>query len=169
MKKSLLPLALAASLSLTACSTVKEYVPWLYTIDIKQGNIVDQDMVNQLQPNMSKRQVLYVMGSPMINDYFNKDRWDYVYSTRINDDQKIQKHVTLFFNGDELVKVEGDFKPSGKGVAKPNTESSIIIKPRKLDQTIWEKITGIFDWSDDVQPDERTAPSETNNIPIKKF
>ncbi|NOT83569.1 MAG: outer membrane protein assembly factor BamE [Methylococcaceae bacterium] len=169
MKKSLLPLTLLASLSLTACSTALEYLPWVYTIDIKQGNIIDQDMINQLQPNMTKRQVLYVMGSPMISDYFHKQRWDYVYSTREAGDPKIQKRVALFFNDDNLVKIEGDYTPSSKPVAKPVTESSINVMPRKLEQTIWEKITGLLDWSSDAVPQDRSVVDESNNIPVKKF
>lgn len=169
MKKSLLPIAFVASLSLTACTTIMEHLPWVYTIDIKQGNIIDQAMIDQLRPNMTKRQVLYVMGSPMLSDYFHKQRWDYVYSTREDDDQKIQKRVTLFFKGDELMKVEGDFKPSAKSVLKPQLESSISVQPRKLDKTIWEKITGLFDWDSEPAPPERSVPDESNNIPVKKF
>lgn len=169
MKKSLPPIILVASLTLTACSTILENLPGIYKVDIKQGNIIDQAMIDQLSPNMTKRQVLYVMGSPMLSDYFHKQRWDYVYSTREEGDPKIQKRVALFFNGDELVKIEGDFTPSSKPVAKPVTESSINISPRKLDQTIWEKITGLFDWGSENVPQDRALPDESNNIPVKKF
>jgi outer membrane protein assembly factor BamE len=169
MKKLLLPITLFASLSLTACTTIMENLPWIYRVDIKQGNIIDQDMVNQLRPNMTKRQVLYVMGSPMLSDYFHKQRWDYIYSIREDGDPKIQKRVALFFNGDELVKIEGDFKPSSVPVVKPSSESSISVLPRKLDQTIWKKITSLFDWSSDTSAVERAIPDESNNIPVKKF
>ncbi|MEQ1638230.1 MAG: outer membrane protein assembly factor BamE [Methylococcales bacterium] len=168
MKKSLPPIVLVASLTLTACSTVMEYLPGIYKVDIKQGNIIDQAMIDQLSPNMTKRQVLYVMGSPMLSDFFHKQRWDYIYSTREAGDPKIQKRVALFFNGDELVKIEGDFTPSSKPVTKPVTESSINIKPRKLDQTLWEKISGLFDWSSETGPQERAMPDESNNIPVDK-
>lgn len=174
MRTLRLPITLLIGLLLSACSTLSDYIPWVYKVDIKQGNIIDQDMIDQLRPNMTKRQVLYIMGSPMLNDYFHKQRWDYVYSTRENGDQKIQKRVTLFFNDDELVKIEGDLKPNDKPVAKVAKESSITIKPRKLEQTIGEKISSWFDWSDadDAVAQERQAmPNESNNlpIPVKKF
>lgn len=169
MKKLLLLITLLVSLALTGCSTIMENLPWIYRVDIKQGNIIDQEMINQLRPSMTKRQVLYVMGSPMLSDYFHKQRWDYVYSTREDDDQKIKKHVTLFFNGDELVKIEGDFKPGDKATVTTPPETSIAILPRKQDQTIWEKITGLFDWSEEPTLKEPSTPDESNNIPVKKF
>ncbi len=170
MKKSLLPTILISSLTLNACSTITQYIPWVYKIDIKQGNIVDQEMINQLRRKMTKRQVLYIMGSPMLNDYFNKQRWDYVYNIRERGYPKVEKHAALFFNGDELVKIEGDFKPSSTPILPPAKESSIVITPRKLDRTMWEKITGLFDWSSEAPPpDEKSTPNQSNNIPLKKF
>jgi outer membrane protein assembly factor BamE len=169
MKKRLLAVALLTLPMLNGCSTIMENLPWIYRIDIKQGNILDQDMINQLKPRMTKRQVLYVMGSPMLSDFFHKDRWDYIYSTREDDEQIIQKKVALFFTGDELVRVEGDYKPSQNAVAKSSPESSINVLPRKLDRTLWEKITGLFDWSNEDVPVLSPLPDESNNIPVKKF
>lgn len=149
MKNSLLPVTLIASLSLTGCTYVLEHLPGVYTIDIKQGNIIDQDMIDQLHPNMSKRQVLYIMGSPMLSDYFHKQRWDYIYSVRKNGDQEIAKRVALLFNGDNLVGIEGDFKPNATVAIKPSKEMTVDIPPRKLDQTLFEKIASWFDFTPD--------------------
>jgi outer membrane protein assembly factor BamE len=109
------------------------------------------------------------MGSPMLSDFFHKQRWDYMYSTREDDDQVIKKHVALYFNGDALAKIEGDLKPQGNGLVKPSVETSIIVQPRKLDQTLWEKITDLFDWEAAPVAQDRVVPNESNNIPVKKF
>lgn len=147
MKKCLLPVVLTTSLSLTACSTVLEYLPFVYTIDIKQGNIIDQDMVDQLRPNMTKRQVLFIMGSPMLKDFFHTQRWDYVYSTREGGSAKIDKRLVLIFNGDNLVKIEGDFKPDNNNAVKPSKEVTVDVPPRKLEQTLFDKISDWFSFS----------------------
>jgi outer membrane protein assembly factor BamE len=62
MTKTVFLPAVAALLSLTACETILSNLPGVYTIDIEQGNMIDQAMVDQLRPNMTKRQVLYIMG-----------------------------------------------------------------------------------------------------------
>ena len=66
--------------SLTACGAVG--FPGVYRINVEQGNIVDQEMVNQLKPGMSRRQVRFIMGTPLVEDTFNSNRWDYTYSVR---------------------------------------------------------------------------------------
>jgi len=81
MRKSILSVSLL-SLSLVSCSTILNHLPYVYTIDINQGNIIDQAMIDQLRPNMTKRQVLYVMGTPMLADFFHENRWDYIYQIK---------------------------------------------------------------------------------------
>lgn len=68
-------LALAGLLALAGCS-----FPGVYKIDIQQGNVVTQDMIDQLRPGMTRRQVRFIMGNPLIQDTFNTNRWDYLYS-----------------------------------------------------------------------------------------
>ena len=66
---------------LAACNNLGSMdFPGVYKISIPQGNIITQDMIDQLRPGMSKRQVMFVMGTPLIRDPYNQDRWDYVYN-----------------------------------------------------------------------------------------
>ena len=145
MKKSFF---LITCLSLSGCSTVLNNLPGVYTLEIQQGNIVDQDMINQLRPNMDKRQVLYIMGSPMVTDYFHKNRWDYIYSVRPSDSEQVQKRVSLVFKGDEgfekLAGLYGDFKPTNLPVEKPSSEQTVDLPKREMDKTMWEIISGLF-------------------------
>lgn len=144
MKKSTFLLAAVTSLSINACSTILTNLPGVYTLDIEQGNIIDQSMINQLRPNMTKRQVLYIMGSPMLSDAFHEKRWDYLYSEQPGGEDRVQKRVSLFFNGDNLMGVQGDFRPSSMPVVKESTETSVDVPKRDLERSMWEKISGLF-------------------------
>jgi len=71
---------LLTSLTLTAVIVLTGCFPGVYKIDIQQGNVVTQDMIDELRPGMSKAQVRYIMGNPLITDTFHARRWDYLYS-----------------------------------------------------------------------------------------
>lgn len=86
--------------------------PSVYKIDIQQGNIITQDMVNQLRPGMTRAQVNYLMGTPLILDPFHANRWDYIYSIQPGGGRMHQENITLFFNkNNQLTGLSGDFLP----------------------------------------------------------
>ncbi|MEE4080229.1 outer membrane protein assembly factor BamE [Pseudomonas viridiflava] len=94
-------------LALAGCS-----FPGVYKIDIQQGNVVTQDMINQLRPGMTRRQVRFIMGNPLLTDTFHADRWDYLYSLQPGGGERQQERVSLIFNeSDQLVSLSGDFMP----------------------------------------------------------
>jgi len=148
MSKPFIFLTLLASLSVSSCSTILNNLPGVYTIDIQQGNMIDQSMVDQLRPNMTKRQVLFIMGSPMLDDPFQKNRWDYLYSNQPGGEARVQKKISLYFQDDKIVEIQGDFRPSALPVIKTSEETTIDVPKRKLDKTLWEMITGLFDFED---------------------
>lgn len=78
----------------------------VYKRDLPQGNLVTQDMVSQLQPGMSREQVQYVMGSPLLPAPFDANQWDYVYRLDEAYGDVKQRRVTLTFDGDRLVDIE---------------------------------------------------------------
>jgi len=100
-------------LYLSACSFVG--FPGVYKIDVEQGNIVTQEMADQLRPGMSRRQVRFIMGTPLIEDPFNQDRWDYPYVKRNGQNVLSQSLVTVVFEGDSLQAVTGDYLPPAWG------------------------------------------------------
>lgn len=79
-----------------------------YKIDIQQGNYVTQDMVAKLKPGMTRSQVRFALGTPLIVDPFRTDRWDYVYMLHRQGDLVEQRQVTVLFKGDVLDRIEGD-------------------------------------------------------------
>ena len=94
-------------LALAGCS-----FPGVYKIDIQQGNVVTQDMIDQLRPGMTRRQVRFIMGNPLLVDTFHANRWDYLYSLQPGGGQRQQERMSIFFNGnDQLVSLSGDFMP----------------------------------------------------------
>lgn len=95
--------------------------PGAYTIDIQQGNVITQAMVNQLKAGMTKKQVQYIMGTPLLEDIFYQDRWDYVDSLQPSGKKRIQKTVSLFFKNNRLVSIQGDLKPTTHSNAKDNS------------------------------------------------
>ena len=94
---------------LSACGFVG--FPGVYKIDVEQGNIVTQEMADQLKPGMSRRQVRFIMGTPLIEDTFNQNRWDYPYVKRNGLNVLSESLLTVVFEGDTLVTVRGDYLP----------------------------------------------------------
>ncbi len=107
---------------LSTCSGIGSLdFPGVYKISIPQGNIITQDMVDQLRPGMTKRQVIFVMGTPLVRDPYHQDRWDYVYNFQPGGGVRGQERIAVFFVNDQLTSITGDFAPSS---AQDNPESS---------------------------------------------
>ena len=83
-----------------------------HKIDIQQGNYVDESMVAKLKPEMTRSQVRFILGTPLIADVFHQNRWDYVYLTGKANKVRAQHKITVIFDGDKLKHVEGDIVPA---------------------------------------------------------
>lgn len=165
MRKYYFPLFITLCLTLTACSSIIENLPGVYSLDIQQGNIINQKMIDQLKPKMTKRQVLYVMGSSMLVDVFHQKRWDYLYSEQLDGEPRKQKRLSLFFEDDILSSMQGDFRPNKNKITSKTDETTIDIPPRDLEKTLWEKITGIFSHDETDRTNEITE-NETGKFAI---
>jgi outer membrane protein assembly factor BamE len=151
-------IVLLSNLLLASCSYILNNLPGVYTIPIQQGNIVDQTMIDQLRPNMTERQVLYILGSPMLVDTFHQKRWDYLYSNQPSGEDRQQKRISIMFNDDNLVSgIQGDFKPSSTPVVKPSEETTVDVPKRDLELTMWQKIKGVFGF-DDIDDSPKKDP-----------
>ncbi len=102
-------LILACIFALSACGAVG--FPGVYRINVEQGNIITQEMIDQLKPGMSRRQVRYILGTPLIEDSFEQDRWDYTYLVRNGRETINENELTVFFSGDQLSHFTGSFVP----------------------------------------------------------
>jgi outer membrane protein assembly factor BamE len=167
MSKLSLFLSLSASLLVTSCSYVLNNLPGVYTVDVQQGNIVDQAMVDQLRPNMNKRQVLFIMGSPMLSDVFHQNQWNYLYSNQPGGDARKQKKITLFFKDDKVVGIQGDFRPSSLPVIKASDEKTVDVPKRDLDETLWDMMVGLFGFDDIESADDSAEANKKNETKLK--
>lgn len=104
-------IALLTAVFITGCAEF----PGVYKIDIPQGNVVTQEMVDQLRPGMTINQVRYVMGTPLLTDPFNKYRWDYIYNNKHPDGSVTNERLTLEFDktSGTLKGLTGDYRPGG--------------------------------------------------------
>ena len=95
-----------------------------HKIDIQQGNYVTQDMVAKLKPGMTRSQVRYLLGTPMVADSFNKERWDYIYYLKKGRNSHVDsRRVTVYFDGDKVAKLD---KPTAEEAAKQDASAAQI-------------------------------------------
>ena len=93
-------LIVIAAVALTAC---------VYRIDIQQGNLLDDEDIAQVDLGMTRSQVQFLLGTPMIADSFHRDRWDYAYYFRRGrSNDVIQRWVVVYFENDRVSRIERD-------------------------------------------------------------
>jgi len=157
---------------LTACS-VKSPIDYfeakIYKLDVQQGNIITAEMLMGLKPGMTRAQVKYVLGTPLIQDSFHENRWDYIYKM-IKDDRLIEeRHVVVRFEDDELVDVKGDIIQSNDILIGAETEKqSKVITLTEADYEEQKKdknsiLSRLKFWEDEA--DQKT---EESTIKISK-
>ena len=107
----------ALALSVGGCSMPQIKVPDLkiprvYKLSVQQGNVITQEMVDRLEPGMTRNQVEYVMGRPVLKDPFDDDQWVYLYSLEVPDVFIQAFKMVLIFEEDTLVSITGDYVPT---------------------------------------------------------
>lgn len=95
----------------------------IYSPEVQQGNIVNQEMIDKLKPGMTRSQVRFVLGTPLVTDPFHADRWDYVYFYKQSFNGAPEtRRLTVIFDGDALARMEGDVvtgAPAAAEIAPP--------------------------------------------------
>jgi len=95
-------LIVLAALALTAC---------VYRIDIQQGNLLDEKAINQVDLGMTRSQVQFLLGTPMVSDSFHRDRWDYAYYYRRGRSHDADRRwVVVYFENDRVQRIERDLE-----------------------------------------------------------
>ncbi len=114
MKSLILITVVIASLFLTACARFG-----VYRLDIQQGNLVTQAQLAKVKPGMSRIDVRNLLGTPLLQDAFKGDRWDYFFSDDRNTGSKLnpfdreqqQFKVVVLFVNDKVSRIEGEASP----------------------------------------------------------
>ncbi len=171
-----LPLLLvlaASALLLSAC--IRPFQP-----DIQQGNILNNSDLREIRFGMSKQEVLFILGTPMVIDPFNEQRWDYFYSRRDQQRRETeQRLITVVFEDDKLARLQGDIDLSNVQSLEPSTEDrhhggSVITEPTQREKGLFNRL-GLFKRSDAVerrlkkverqrQRDEKRAAREAEKV-----
>jgi outer membrane protein assembly factor BamE len=106
----------AIGLTTAGCGVTEKVRP--YRLDVRQGNLITQEMISQLKKGMTRDQVRFALGTPLLTDPFHADRWDYVYRFKPGYGEAEERVITVHFEGDQLVQVSGDVTAAtGEGVA----------------------------------------------------
>ena len=107
-----------------------------YRIDIQQGNVVTQEMISKLKPGMTRAQVRFALGSPLIVDPFRADRWDYVYMYQKQGKETERRNIAVIFEEDKLVRIEGDVtalqpaaRPAAPAAGNPPVKPPVAATP----------------------------------------
>ena len=126
MKSVLRALAALPILLLAACSVTDQVTEKLtpYKIDAQQGNVVTQEMVAKLKPGMTKAQVRFILGTPLITDAFHAHRWDYVYRFQKAGKLTEERKLALFFDKELLQRVEGDVVAASPATEEKKTATA---------------------------------------------
>lgn len=95
-----------------------------HRIDIRQGNYVDQNMLSNLRKGMTRDQVRFVLGTPLVVDIFREDRWDYVYLFQPGRGEGERRLISVFFVDDLLDHVTGDVEAGGAGAEAPEARAA---------------------------------------------
>ena len=116
LRLTLLPLALLMG-GLTACSSVTAPKSWLETVspyrfDRVQGNVITREQVSALKTGMPRNTVKDILGTPLLASLFHADRWDYVFTYKRQGAESQSRHVTVFFQGNNLERFEADDLPT---------------------------------------------------------
>ena len=103
---------LAASLAVSGCSLKRPKLPRVHKLTVQQGNVINQAMIDKLKPGMTRSQVAFIMGEPVVRNSFNDNRWDYVYTIELPGVFENGQTVSLYFVEDLLAYFTGDMTPT---------------------------------------------------------
>ena len=157
-------------LAIAGCSTAVDETQraWMnkifrpYVPDMVQGNFISSEQYAKLQVGMTREQVRQILGTPLLASYFHANRWDYVFEFK-RAGQRVgkERHVTVFFDGDKVVKFEGDALP---------TEVELVAEIddyAKNKRSFWDIFTGSNKppVTPPLQQPELLVPSPTDNLP----
>jgi outer membrane protein assembly factor BamE len=114
-------------------------LPGVHRIDIQQGNVITQDLLDRLRPGMDKNQVQFIMGTPAIVDPFHTEQWEYIFTLSEEGETRRQRHVRIHFENDRLAFIDGDV------ITTDRTRGEAMRASRTVDVPITEaRNRGIF-------------------------
>ena len=115
-------LALVSLMTLAGCGTSRDRSSGLfepYKIDLPQGNYVTREMLDKVTNGMSREQVRYTLGSPLLNPLFRPNRWDYVFRYQYASGKAELRRVVILFTDDKVASIKADDLPMRDDTSDP--------------------------------------------------
>jgi outer membrane protein assembly factor BamE len=157
-------------LSISGCN--KDKIPGVYRIDVRQGNDVTQEMLNQLEPGMTKSQVAYVMGTPLLIDTFNPNRWDYIYTYQPGNGDREQRRITVFFKDEKLNRLDGNTRVVAREELPEivRTDKNVVVPLTKRNTGLIDDIKDTLGMTDETEAivEEEIELPEPAEVPVPK-
>ncbi len=97
----------------------------VYRVTVQQGNYLDKHDTDQLTTGMTKVQVRYLLGTPMVPSIFDNDRWDYLFYLKVGRLTPVQRQLTVYFKGDKVEKIDRH----GQDASTPNGPEPRVAAP----------------------------------------
>ena len=134
---------------LASCSYISSPVLSPYKMDIRQGNYITAEMREKLKLGMSKQQVRYVMGTPMVSDAFHGNRWDYIYILKQHGEVVEKQRLTLYFEGDNLARMDDGSQPlqAAPAIVQPPPVATAQPQPVAKADPVAEVLKSVQAWS----------------------
>jgi outer membrane protein assembly factor BamE len=132
-------LIVVIAMALTGCSyngTIN--IPGVYRLNVQQGNVLEQHMLDRLRADMDKNQVEFILGTPAFVDPFHTNQWEYFYSYAIEGDNRKQRHLRLHFIDEKLFYIEGDVVVTDRDL------TDLVRQSRTVDVPEGRRREGIF-------------------------
>lgn len=121
MRFSLLILIQITMIAISGCQLLPENTQLKsYRVLVQQGNVIDESKVDSLKINMTKEQVVFLMGEPVVSNIFNKERWDYVYYKKRDPEETQLNMVSIFFKNENVFSMKKITK-NNDGLFEVNT------------------------------------------------
>lgn len=117
--------------ALAGCSSLKPY-----RADVRQGNYIDEVTVAEVKQGMTREQVRYLLGTPLLVDTFRPDRWDYVYEFRPGHQAPERRMVSIFFENDTVARIkrEGGLGEVSEEMARLRAKNRVVEVPSKAEK-----------------------------------
>ena len=154
-------------IALASCSAEgTRKLPGVYRIDVQQGNVIEQEMLDKLRPGMAKDQVHFIMGTPTIIDPFHTDRWEYLYTFSKGGNRRQQRHITIFFEEDKLAYLDGGIV---LGIRRPPEEyrkerKTVDVPGRRKKEGFLSKLINVLPFVGDDVPKQKKKTSDEEEI-----
>ena len=159
MKNFKLVVIIVLSIVMTGCQLLPENAQLRsYRVLVQQGNVIDESKIDSLKINMTKEQVIFLLGEPVVNNIFNKNRWDYVYYRKKYPELTQLNMVSIFFKENNVISMKRISK-NNEGLFEINASNNDLPEFSKNNEVA--SVNNIFD---DIELESTKGDEIKNNI-----